>query len=90
MRLAQARLLGAVHGVDAASEIEQAIDEGEAEFERLDWHAYRAEVSEQRAALAALRGDDERRLELLGRAHELYTEMGATGHAERTARGLEP
>ncbi len=39
-----------------------------------------------RAELAKLLGDDARRH--LREAHRLFTEMGATGHAERVARKL--
>ena len=43
---------------------------------------------EERARLAALRGDDGATSEDLRRAHALYTEIGATGHTERLAREL--
>jgi hypothetical protein len=38
--------------------------------------------------LAHLIGDDASRERELREAHRLYTEMGATGHAERLAREL--
>ncbi len=40
-----------------------------------------------RSELAKLLGDDARRH--LREAHRLFTEMGATGHAERVARELD-
>ena len=43
---------------------------------------------EERAALADLLGDEAGRTRDLRAAHRLYTEMGATGHAERVAREL--
>ena len=43
---------------------------------------------ECRAELARRRGDDEACLRQLREAHRLYTEMGATGHAERVALEL--
>ena len=46
------------------------------------------QVIEERARLAALRGDDGATSEDLRRAHALYVEIGATGHAERLAREL--
>lgn len=45
-------------------------------------------VHEEEAALAALDGDDSAREGHLREAHRLYTEMGATGHAERVAKEL--
>ncbi len=41
---------------------------------------------EIRAELACLRGQDEQAIGHLREAHRLYTELGATGHAERLAR----
>ena len=46
------------------------------------------QVHEERAELARLRGDDATRERELREAHRLYTEMGATGHAERLAQKL--
>ncbi len=43
----------------------------------------------ERAQLAALLGDDACCERELHEAHRLYTEMGATGHAERVGRELE-
>jgi len=47
-------------------------------------------VHEARAELASLQGDRARREAELREARRLYTEMGATGHAERLARELGP
>jgi hypothetical protein len=41
---------------------------------------------EVRAALAERRGNPQEAREELREAHRLYTEMGATGHADRLAR----
>jgi hypothetical protein len=43
---------------------------------------------ERRARLAALLGSDAAQERRLREAHRFYTEMGATGHAERLAREL--
>ena len=43
---------------------------------------------EERARLAALCGGGKAASEGLQRAHAAYTEIGATGHAERLAREL--
>jgi adenylate cyclase len=51
-------------------------------------HYYRAPHQECRAALARRREDEDGRLHHLREAQRLYTEMGATGHAERLAREL--
>ena len=49
---------------------------------------YLAPLPELRAALAELRGNPQEARRQLREAHRLYTEMGATGHAERLAREL--
>ena len=69
-------------------EIERLLDEATAEVERGSWLVYAPAVHVERAALAGLRGDEPERLCHLREAHRLYTEMGATGHAERVAREL--
>ena len=87
-RLSLARVLLVSPGLDAASEIERALDEAAGEIERGDWHVHAPEVHVERAALAGLRGDEPERLHHLREAHRLYTEIGATGHAERVAQEL--
>jgi tetratricopeptide (TPR) repeat protein len=47
-------------------------------------------LSEGRAGVARMRGDDDACEQHLREAHRLYSEMDATGHAERVARELEP
>ncbi len=49
---------------------------------------YRPQVCEQRAELARLRGDEAAGTRELREAHRLFTEIGATGHAERIAKEL--
>jgi tetratricopeptide (TPR) repeat protein len=51
--------------------------------------AFQPHVHEVRAECAALQGDSDTRQRELREAHRLFTEMGATGHAERLARELE-
>ncbi len=48
-----------------------------------------AQVEEARAELAAATSNDAGRTEHLREAERIYTEFGATGHAERVARELE-
>jgi hypothetical protein len=43
-------------------------------------------LCEERAALAAQLGEESRREQHLQEAHRLFTEMSATGNAERLAR----
>ncbi len=50
--------------------------------------AYMPPILEEEARLAQLEGDDAGFQEKLRQAHRLFTEMGATGHAERVAREL--
>ncbi len=45
-------------------------------------------IGVERAKLARLVGDEAGRERHLREAHRLYTEMGATGHAERVAKEL--
>ena len=47
------------------------------------------QILEVRARLAGIRGDDIEAERGLREAHRLYTEIGATGHAERLAREIE-
>ena len=49
---------------------------------------YRPSLHEERAELARRSGDAPTRDRELREAHRLYTEMGATGHAERLAKEL--
>ncbi len=64
------------------------LDAADALIERPHTHAMVPRIAEARAELAALRGDPDRQRAQLRGAHRLYTEMGATGHAERLAREL--
>ncbi len=71
------------------SDAEAYLDEIEQLAVEAGTHYYRAPHQECRAALARRREDEEGSLHHLREAHRLYTEMGATGHAERVARELE-
>ncbi len=48
----------------------------------------RPPIDLETAELARLRGDDAARERALRKAHRLYTEMGAIGHADRMAKEL--
>ena len=88
-RLSLARVLLVSPGLEAEAEIELLLDDATVELERHSHHAIAPQVYTGRAALSGLRGDEEGRLQHLRKALDLYTEMGATGHAERVTRELE-
>ena len=50
--------------------------------------ALEPQIVEEGARLAALRGDDALAAAELRRAHALYVEIGAEGHAERVAEEI--
>jgi hypothetical protein len=69
-------------------EFEGVFDELIALVERTEARIYRPFIHEERGRFAQARGDDATHKRELREAHRLYTEMGATGHAERLAREL--
>jgi len=83
-----ARVLRSTGGLAAEREIEAALDRALELVEEGGLRAYVPQVHEERAELARLRGDEPTRDRELREAHRLYTEMGATGHAERLAKEL--
>jgi len=88
IRLSLARVLRGADGLAAQQEIEAALDRALELIEETDSRVFVPQVHEERAALAQLLGDDATRQRELREAHRLYTEMGATGHAERLAEEL--
>jgi adenylate cyclase len=87
-QLELARALLAGPGVSASREIEACLDRGLALVAETGGHAMEPQIIEERARLAALRGDDRETSEGLRRAHALYSQIGATAHAERLAKEL--
>jgi class 3 adenylate cyclase/tetratricopeptide (TPR) repeat protein len=77
-RLALARVLLATGDPGLHDEVEEAV------------RVHLPPLLEVRAALAERRGNPQEARRTLREAHRLYTEMGATGHAERLAKGLGP
>jgi class 3 adenylate cyclase/tetratricopeptide (TPR) repeat protein len=73
-------------GVDAFAEIEELLAPVEGIIESTGGRASLPRLVEERARLAALRGDDAR--PLLEQALAIYRELGATGHAGRLQREL--
>ncbi len=88
--LSLARVLRSADGLAAEREIEAALDRALELIEETGSRVFVPQVHEERAELARLRGDDATRERELREAHRLYTEMAATGHAERLAKELSP
>jgi class 3 adenylate cyclase/tetratricopeptide (TPR) repeat protein len=83
-----ARILRETQGAAACSEIERALDDAS---QRIRQHGYQGLAGferEERARLAQLLGDPTKGDRELREVWRLYTDMGATGHAERLAREL--
>jgi adenylate cyclase len=85
-------MLAKVHLADAdateTERVEAALDAAERLAAEIAAGALSPQITELRAELARLRGELSERGRLLRQAHHLYTEMGATGHAERLAGEL--
>jgi adenylate cyclase len=86
--LARARVLRMTDGAASAPRIADDLGAAEALITGTEAHAYTPFVHEQRAELARLLGDAATCERELRGAHRLFTEMGATGHAERLAKEL--
>jgi hypothetical protein len=86
--LARARVLRCARGADARDEIEQTLDSALELVEETNGRAIEPKLLEERARLAGLRGDAAACDLGLRDAQRLYTEMGATGHAERLREEL--
>jgi tetratricopeptide (TPR) repeat protein len=88
-QLTLARVLLGTEGSRAADAVEAALRRVDEIAERERARNLEAEMLEVRAELARLLGDLDEHERELREAHRLWTEMGATGHAERVARELE-
>ncbi len=86
--LSRAGALLALRRIDARLDVEAALTRAETLIEETGTCSLQPLVHEQRATLAKLDGDVEARTRELREAHRFYTEIGATGHAERLAREL--
>ncbi len=87
-KLAQARLLLRAEGLAAADRAEAILAELRDACETLDTRLLLPRIDLETAELARLRGDDAARERALRKAHRSFTEIGATGHAERMAKEL--
>ncbi len=87
-RLALARALLAVEGPAACKDVEACLARASEWVDESGARAFEPQILEVRAELAAALGDQASCERHLREAHRLYTEMGATGHAERVGREL--
>ena len=87
--LTMAHVLAAVDGRSAEAAIEATLQEAERLIAETGARSYEPVLHEERARLAALRGDAAGRERELREASRLYAERGATGHVERLARLLQ-
>jgi class 3 adenylate cyclase/tetratricopeptide (TPR) repeat protein len=72
----------------ALAEAEDALAAAQALVDATGARLFQPDIHEARAELARLRGDDGARERELREAQRLFSEMGATGHAERISRQL--
>jgi adenylate cyclase len=84
--LARARVLRMRGTGDVQEDVSNALRAAEDLVNDTGARIYLPFLCEERAALAAQLGDESRREQYLREAHRLFTEMSATGHAERLAR----
>jgi tetratricopeptide (TPR) repeat protein len=87
-QLALSRALRSRDGAEAHEAIEAALERAAALVEETGARTYPPFIHAERAALAALLGDEAGRLRELRAAHRVFVAIGATGHAERLAREL--
>ncbi len=87
-QIALARILLATEGAVARERVEAALERAESLVRATGAEAHTPSIHLVRAELAGVLGDEADRERELREAHRLYTEMGATGHAERVSREL--
>jgi hypothetical protein len=83
-----ARVLLRSAGAAARAAIEAALAEAQALVDRTEARCEQPHIHLARAELAGVLGDEGTRRRELGEAHRLFTEMGATGWAERVVKEL--
>jgi tetratricopeptide (TPR) repeat protein len=86
--LAQARVLLGIDGPDARTQVKAALARTRELIRRTVMKAYEPQVHVELAELARRSGDEEGRVRELREAHRLFTEIGASGYAERVAGEL--
>jgi hypothetical protein len=85
-QLTRARVLIAIDGVEAHRYIESALGRAEALLRTTGARSYEPQILVERARLAGLLSNSTHHRAHLAEAHRLFSEMGATGYAERLAR----
>jgi tetratricopeptide (TPR) repeat protein len=83
VHLTRARILLRTEGAKSTAAIEAALASAQAAVEESGAKRWEPFIYEEKAELARLSGDEDTRRRALREAHRLFTEMGATGHAER-------
>src|SRR5262249_45853194 len=86
--LARARVLLATEGVSAVAAIRRNLDDALALCERYGIAAWEPLIREEATRLYVLRGESDRAAQEQRTVLELYTRLGATGHAARLRREL--
>ncbi len=84
-----AHVLLAGGDLDDRAAIESALDRAAEYVEITGARSFLPQIGVERAKLARLEGDEAGRERHLREAHRLFTEIGATGYAERVGRELE-
>jgi tetratricopeptide (TPR) repeat protein len=87
--LTLARVLLRSGGAAARAAIETALTEAQALVDRTEARSEQPHIHLARAELADALGDGETRRRELREAHRLFTEIGATGWAERAVKALD-
>ncbi len=88
-QLTRARVLLVLDGAAARAAVETSLDRALALVQSTGARSYEPQIHVERARLAGLLADSAGRLALLREAHRLFSELGATGRAERVAALLE-
>jgi tetratricopeptide (TPR) repeat protein len=86
--VALARVLLAARGLKAREEIDAALTRAQELVDATGASSYQPMIHLERAELAHQNGDETERERELSEAHRLFTQIGATGHAERVAGQL--
>jgi class 3 adenylate cyclase/tetratricopeptide (TPR) repeat protein len=81
--VAVARILLAAHGLRARDEIDAALRRAQELVETVGLYGHEPTIHVELAELARQNGDEAERARELSEAHRLFTQIGATGHAER-------
>ena len=84
----QGRVLLAAGDVDRGDEIGETLEQAAARVEETGIRVVEPQITEARAELAGLLGEEAGRERHLREAHRSYAEMGATGHARRLGAAL--